>query len=353
MKAAAGMPVAVTAVAARTPVGDDATQTASSIRARVSRYAQHAFADATARRPEWEDEEPLTVAAVASLDPDLDGAERLFALLRPVLAEVVASGELGRKGLAETTLLCALPAPEGAAASWGLDLFLADALKRTGIAVGYAEARPGGHAGMLALLADAASRIASRAASRVIVAGVDSWLSFDRLLELDRAYRAKSARNVDGFVPGEAATAVLVESQESAAKRGARTRLRVHGLGWGAEPNRWASELQSSGAGLVEAVRDAWGGDAATDWVICDLNGESYRAFEWGVTLARASERIGGSARVTHPAECTGDVGAATGGLLLATAAGAFERGWAPAGHALAWASSDDGSRVAARLGPA
>lgn len=350
---AAGLPLAVTAVAAKTPVGDDAAQTAASVRARLSRYRRHALLDATSLRPEWEDDEPMVVAAVADIDPELDGAERLAALLRPVLGEIVEAGGLGRRGLGETALSLALPRDEGAVRRWGLaDVFLPELARRTGLAFAHAEVRLSGHAAMLAAVADAAAKIASGAVQRVIVAGVDSYLSFDRLVDLDRAWRAKSKRNADGFVPGEGATAVLVEAPQRARDRGRDPLFEIRAVGLGTEPNAFGADRHSSAVGLVEAVRDAWTGAAGpASWVLCDLNGESYRGFEWGVAQTRLTGHVGGSVQLVHPAECTGDVGAASGGLLFATLAAAFQRGWAPAREALAWTASDDGLRVAARVG--
>jgi 3-oxoacyl-[acyl-carrier-protein] synthase I len=83
--------------------------------------------------------------------------------------------------------------------------------------------------------------------------------------------------------------------------------------------------------------------------VLCDLNGESYRAFEWGVVAARLGDR-GALERLVHPAVCLGDIGAATFGVLTTAVAAAFRRGYAAADEAIIWTSSDGPARAAARI---
>ena len=51
--------------------------------------------------------------------------------------------------------------------------------------------------------------------------------------------------------------------------------------------------------------------------------------------------------KLIHPAENCGDVGAASGGLLLACASMAFKQGYHMGDEALLWTASDTGKRVA------
>jgi 3-oxoacyl-[acyl-carrier-protein] synthase-1 len=83
------------------------------------------------------------------------------------------------------------------------------------------------------------------------------------------------------------------------------------------------------------------------DVVLCDLNGESYRATEWSYAMARTFRDGQAVPPLVHPADCLGDVGAATGGVLLALAAAAMKKGLAPWKTALVWCSSDNGERAA------
>jgi 3-oxoacyl-[acyl-carrier-protein] synthase I len=185
----------------------------------------------------------------------------------------------------------------------------------------------------------------------VVVAGVDSYLPAARLALLDSAHRLKSARNVDGFVPGEAATALLLESPQRPRAHAPPPLGVVAALGLGDEPETSRSERASTGVGLCRALRAVV--PAACPWVLCDLNGESYRAFEWGLARARMGEPFGALRRLVPTAASLGDIGAATGGALVASALAAFRRGYAPAEQAVLWAASDGPQRAAARVSAA
>jgi 3-oxoacyl-[acyl-carrier-protein] synthase-1 len=82
--------------------------------------------------------------------------------------------------------------------------------------------------------------------------------------------------------------------------------------------------------------------------VLCALNGESYRSFEWGLMRARLGAALGDVERLVHPAASLGDVGAATGGVLVACVVKALGRGYAASDAAVVWASSDGAGRAAA-----
>lgn len=342
-------PLHLTGVAARTAVGGNVEQTAASIRAGIARLGAHASYQATSRDPEWEPQEPLTVAAAPGINPALRGAERLHALLIPVLTDLVESASLLRRNFAECALLLALPARDEAVASWRLaETFAPEVTRRTGLVFKTSRQSLSGHAAVFELLAEASALLASGEVQTCLVAGVDSYLSPDRIALLDESYRLKSPRNVDGFCPGEAAAALLLDGPRS--RRQGLSRATLTGLGLGLEPEPMQSEKVSTGAGLVDALRAALPAEGAPDLLLCDLNGESYRAFEWGVAQARLGERLSSLRQTVLPARSVGDVGAATGALLIATAVEALQRGWAPGGEALLFTSSEESLRGAARV---
>jgi 3-oxoacyl-[acyl-carrier-protein] synthase-1 len=80
------------------------------------------------------------------------------------------------------------------------------------------------------------------------------------------------------------------------------------------------------------------------------MNGEPYRADEYGFTVARTSERFVDAADFLAPADCWGDVGAASGPLYLGLAAAAGRRRYSQGPYWLAWTSSESGERCAALL---
>jgi 3-oxoacyl-[acyl-carrier-protein] synthase-1 len=346
--------LAVTGVGAVTSVGMDAAETAASVRARLAGLSAHTFYLPTTHDPGWDDEEPLLCAPVPGIDPFLPGPARLIELAALALADLVKTSRLRRSDLAEAALCIALPVADDAVATWGLaELFLPNLLRRTGLPP-FATVRvvSSGHTGMLELLPIAASLFQSRTAARCILLGVDSYLTEDRLAVLDRAYRIKSERNVDGFLPGEGASALAIEPAAQAEARGLSAVAGVITVGLGTEPNGIAGDRQSSGAGLCRAITSALSArQQGAPWVLCDLNGESYRAFEWGIAQTRLSDKLAGPSALSHPADSFGDIGAATPGALIACAAMAFQRGYAPGPEAMVFCASDGGLRAAALVG--
>lgn len=85
------------------------------------------------------------------------------------------------------------------------------------------------------------------------------------------------------------------------------------------------------------------------DEVYCDINGERYRTEEWGFALLRTADRMGTTAYTTAVGEW-GDVGAASGALLMILAVQAWQRGYARGESSLVWSSSDGGLRAATVL---
>ena len=180
------------------------------------------------------------------------------------------------------------------------------------------------------------------------MAGVDSYLSADCLAVLDEAYRLKSPRNVDGFCPGEAAAAVLLEGPRS--RRAGAAKATVAAVGLGLEPEPLRSEKVSTCAGLAQALRAALPPEGSPDFLLCDLNGESYRAFEWGIAQARLGARLEGLGRAAHAGPERGLTSARRLARSCTTAVEAFARGWAPGEEALIFTASEGSLRGAARL---
>lgn len=263
-------PLTISAVAARTAVGGGSAQTAASIRAGLSRFGAHPTYQALCRDPEWEDPEPLNVAAAPGIDPALAAAERLHALLIPVLADLMQTASLHRRDLAQCALLLGLPAPDEAVASWRLaETFVADLSRRTGITFKTTRQSLVGHASGLELLAEASALLASGEVQSCLLAGVDSNLDPHRLALLDEGYRVKSARNVDGFCPGEAACALLLEGPRQ--RRGGTIKATISALGLGLEPEPLHSDKVSTGAGLVQALRGALPPEGSPDFLLCEI----------------------------------------------------------------------------------
>jgi 3-oxoacyl-[acyl-carrier-protein] synthase I len=338
-------------------VGLDAGLTCAAIRAGVARFAEHPFFHP--RPPEPETGEPVSplIAAFAplpGLDPETSGVERMLELARAALEGLMREVGLMRRQLARTALLIALPTQDDVVARWDLrENFAAALLARAGLA-GLAEVLidQSGHTGALALTLPAGQLLQSGRVDHCVVLAVDSLLSLDRLAALDAVYRLKSLRGVDGIIPGEAAVALLLERADSPAGRRALARLGP--LQAAVESQPFTSVAASTGVALSAVLRSACAEapPLPVSWLLADLNGESYRAHEWGLARARLGSQLRQPLRLVHPADCLGEVGAAIGGVLLSCAIEGFARGRAPDTRAVLFAGADDGARVAMTVHP-
>ena len=355
MAATPPLTLAVTGLGAVTPVGCTVVETCASLRAGICRFHDRPSYSPRTSDPAWEVPEPLVASVVTTVPPAAAGPARLVELARTALVDLTRNAKLHRADLAQVSLFLALPELDVAVRSWGLGPDLGRVVcEEAGLpSLPVAGVRTEGSAGSLAILGDVLTHLRAHPDGLAIVLGLDSYADDKRLQALDADFRIKSARATDGIVPGEAGVAVLLELAPAAERRQARLRGFITGVGTGQEPQVRASDKESSGRGLTDAVRGALAGSVppASRWILCDLNGESHRAAEWGVAMSRLAPDLGVIGRLSHPADCLGDVGAAAGGILLACALAGFERGYAAGEEALLWASSSEhGLRAAARV---
>jgi len=109
------------------------------------------------------------------------------------------------------------------------------------------------------------------------------------------------------------------------------------------------------GEGLTATVQDVMSGlhlpSETINAVICDINGERYRGEEWGFVCLQLSQYFDDPTAYLSPADCWGDMGAASGPLFAMLACQAAARGYANGPRTLLWASSEGGLRGAAVLG--
>jgi 3-oxoacyl-[acyl-carrier-protein] synthase I len=341
-----------------TPLGFDAEQTCAAIRARANRFSEHPFHVGLLRDPETETPEPLIASLLSELDPDVEGLERLLQLAVPAFKGLLAKSGLKRADLAHGALLLSLPKVEKELeAEMHRDLAVA-LTGRLGIgSLKLTKTLHTGHTGVATCLAEASKLLASGEAAFCFIAGLETYHLQPRLEALDEAWRLKTQRTTDGFMPGEGAVILLVETAAQAAARKVKPLATVTELGFGKEARPYGSDALSSGEGLGLALQPALArpqsAGSAGRWLLCDLNGESYRAAEWGLTRTRLGESLDPIAALTYPADCLGDMGAASGGVLIAYALHAFARGFAPADEAVIWNASEDGGRSAMVVRPA
>jgi len=343
--------IVITAMGALTPLGDGVEPTCAAIEAGISRVTEHAYYECTPDDPEWDEGLPLFSATVPTIDPFTDGIDRFIELAMPSLTEVIEKSNLKRTDISHTSLYLALPQVDESTFNIGLAANLLPQLcKLTGLTTFQnTNINQVGHTGMFAHINQAIDTLESGVSNFCIVGGVDSYLLDNRLDYLDSNYRIRSDRNVDGFIPGEASVMVMLETEANAKARGAQILAKITAISEAQEPNVISSEKTSSGSGLTQAIKGILdnGSNSSFKSVYCSLNGESYYAFEWGLQMTRLNTVFESLTSLEHPAEYVGDIGAATGGLLIASATNALQTGLNPSNKALLWSSADNEQRMA------
>jgi 3-oxoacyl-[acyl-carrier-protein] synthase-1 len=213
-----------------------------------------------------------------------------------------------------------------------------------------------GHAAGLVALESACAKPEVGQEEFQLIGGVDSYLEPETLESLEsceQLHGAGPANNAWGFIPGEAAGFCLLASRGACDRYELTGRCQLQSIATAREKNLIKTDTVCLGHGLAEAWRRALAAlpdDAKVAQMICDLNGEPYRADEFGFALARMSERFVSGSDFSAPADCWGDVGAASVPLFMVLAAAAAERRYAVGPHYLLWASSESGERGAALL---
>lgn len=188
---------------------------------------------------------------------------------------------------------------------------------------------------------------------RVCLIGVaDSQLDIRTMRWHEDHYRLKCSYLTDGLMPAEAACFLIVESQEAAEARGARSIARILSVSGRREIASLLSDQPNGASALTEAVREALEDAAieakAVGMIWSDLNGESYRAREWAYTEIRTGFQT--HTELMHPADCHGDLGAATDANLFGLAALCHGTGWSEGKPLLVFAGSEGGLRAASVL---
>ena len=352
-----GSNIVITSMGALTPVGATAKQSCAAIHAGIARISEHAYYECTPHDPEWDEGLPLYSSSVPTIDPFLEGFDRLVELAIPALSETVENAQLKRSDIANCGLYMSLPQSDAATHNIGMATnFLPEICKRTGLSsFKVMNVNQTGRTGMFEHIFEIIDLLESQELDYCIVGGVDSYLFEDRLDLYDEAWRLKSERNVDGFIPGEAAVMLMLETEAHARSRGVTPISKISAVAHSQEPETVISKRNSSGSGLTEAINGVLQqGNQPSEFnsVFCSLNGESYYAFEWGIQLSRLSHVFTNMSSINHPAENCGDVGSATGGLLLVCASNAFQQGYDTGSQSLLWASADSGQRIALSLQP-
>jgi len=211
-----------------------------------------------------------------------------------------------------------------------------------------------GHSGGVTALSRSISFLIQNKAKVCIVGGVDSMVEYPTLAWLDENGRLKTDDRPHGFIPGESAAFLVLELESTAIQRGAPILGRILNPGYSGEDENILSKKPLFGMGLSESISSTLNSsNVRVDQIggmICDLNGEYYRMKEWSLAQCRIFDPSSAVPQLWHPAECIGDIGAASATVFTALAITGINKEYFGGDNILVWCSSDTGGRGSAIL---
>jgi 3-oxoacyl-[acyl-carrier-protein] synthase-1 len=331
-------PLSVLASGMVTAVGLNAPSTCAAIRCAIDNFSETRFMD---KGGEW------IIGSQVPLEQPWRGLPKLVHMAVPAIRECLAY--VGDVRPEMIPLLLCVAEKERPGRPQGLD----DQLFRdieAGLGVRFHKfsgviAR-GRVAGALAM-AEARRLIYEERLPFCLIAGADSFLVAATLTAYEKSDRLLTSQNSNGFIPGEAGTAVLVGPP----RRRADKEVLCVGIGIGQEKATIESEEPLRGDGLTAAFKAAFAEAGCTiddvDFRIADVNGEQYWFKEAALALTRTIRIIKHGFDIWHPADCIGEVGAAAGPCVLGVALAAVRKNYAVGRGPLCHFASDDGERIA------
>ena len=309
----------IAATGMTTPLGMNTAMTAAAINAGINVYQASAICDGFFSPITMTEVPEDALAPLASPLKNQLGINarqaRLLRLAQPALTEAL-------NGLKQSlAIFLAGPEPLPNAPLPIRSKFLEHLQVQAGVAfdLDHSKVFPMGRAGVFYALEYAFSYLEFSDQDYVLVGGVDSYWHPMTLAALTQEQRLKTERGqTDGFVPGEAAGFILLSRQPVNS-----TGRQVYRPGLAEESGHRYSQEPHLGEGLSAAFKQALAQSSLGNIqkIYSSLNGEAFAAKEYGVALTRNSAALAEKCAHLHPADCYGDLGAATGAILIALSA--------------------------------
>jgi 3-oxoacyl-[acyl-carrier-protein] synthase I len=183
----------------------------------------------------------------------------------------------------------------------------------------------------------------------VIVITADSNIEANALSWLALQNRLKTPNNPVGFMPGEAAAALLFETEHAIQQRGKKALARVYAHNVQQEENNLYSEETNTGEALSKSIKTALSAvnmnGAFDGTVFSDLNGEEWRAQEQALAkLNIPRSLVSEKTKEILPVASLGDIGVVNVACSLCILIESTKRGYALSSDALILASAAMGS---------
>ena len=336
--------VNIVGMGARTSIGFNMLTTASAVRAKMNRFAEHPYMLDQAG-------EPMIVAMDAELPEEVIDSTWFIQLAVPAVLEALRPVKKFRLPI---VLFIGFPAQRPGLPSNLMTEMELNLAKELGGHFSPIQIFACGQAATLLAMEQATQLIHHKQADLCLVGGVDSYLPPETLEWLDFHERLHSNRHRYGFIPGEAAGFCLLASQRAVQRLPLKSLAHLSAVASAYEKNRINTDTVCIGEGLTSVFHQVFQTLEATphrvEQIFCDLNGERYRADEYGFSVLRTREYFVDPSHFIAPADCWGEVGAATGTLLINLAVVAAMKGYAKGELSLIWTSSEGGERGAVLL---
>ena len=342
--------VHIASVGARTAVGPDATQSAMAALANIVGAREHDY---------WVDKSghAIILAHDRLLSTVMPLFDRLFELAVDAILQALQPVLMLDHNTADIVVFLGLPST----ARPGIDKpklkalvqRIIDALDKQ-ITVTEVQLIYHGHAAGLEALHDARQYIAQNPASLCLAGGVDSYIDIETLEWLDTYDRLHSLSTTWGIIPGEATAFCLLGAEEAFEHYRLPAIAQLNASAIAYEENQIYTNDVCLGRGLTTAFQavlsDIDPAQCKVNEIYCDLNGERYRADEYGFTVLRTDRWFDCAEQFHAPVRSVGEIGAATGPLSVALASYSAANGYANGPLSLIWGSSNSGQRAAVLL---
>ena len=330
-------PLAVLGVGLVSGVGLTAEESCAAIRCRINNFQETRFVGSNG---DW------LVGSAVELEEPWRGVAKLAKMAARAIGECFAAAE--EKPERIPVLVC-LAEPERPGGFEGLRHLLQEIERELGFGLHpHSRVIEQGRVGGAVALLQAREMLAAGRHARVIVAGVDTFLTGATLAAYDGEDRLLRKDNSNGFIPGEAAGAAAARARGATVRR---RRSWCGALGFAREPAPLGSGRPLRAEGLVQAIRAALSESSLAlkdcDHRIADMNGEQYRFREAALAITRLLRDRKVLFSLWHPADCIGEVGAATLPAMLAMLFHGAQRDYLPGPMFLGHLGNDDDKRAA------
>lgn len=309
-----------------TAVGGNSALTAASINAGINCYEASEFDDHNGQ--------PVTMAAIpdqiySDMQIDYQGTYYCGLYERVIKMAIVAIREVTSTLASKTPLPMVLAMPEALPdiKHITLDALSRNLLNNHELPILQGQIRSI-HTGRAAGIegVDLASRIlCDLKQDYVLLGSSDSYWHLPIIKNLDKAHRLLAPGSADGFAPAEGAGFILLTQNPKKAleKNGYIVSLNQPGTGKEAGHILSDGSQPYRGDGLTTAFKQALKSHHGEkiDTIYSSMNGENYWAKEYGVAFTRNQHYFTENVNIVHPAEAYGDLGAATGTVLIALSA--------------------------------